>query len=505
MPLCLPDTRTDVLTQIREWVAGHQKCIFWLNGMAGTGKSTIARTIATEYYEGGRLGASYFFSRGGGDLGSSQKLFTTIATQLGSKSPDLKRCIYEAVMKNTDIGDLGLDYQWKHLILEPLSKVEDSSLSSPLVLVIDALDECDNEDDIRLVLQLLATAGSLQNVQLRIFITSRPETAIRYGFDDMPQGAHQDFILHQISPAKIEHDILVIFKNNLEIIRRKCKLPPEWPGEEGIRDLVRKAGGLPIYASTTCRFVGEDARLANSRLALILQHNNHALPPEKKLDETYTIVLTHSVCAEYGEQETKKLREKFVQIVGSIILLFDTLPTLSLAKILQTSKEEIDQTLTRLYSVLDVPEDQNAKIRLLHPSFRDFLLDNQRCTHPQFWIDEKLAHHHLFTSCLIAMSSHLRRNICDLRSPGALTTEVDRTEVNKHIPLHVQYACRFWIYHFQRSIIDPCDYDKIQTFLQKHFLHWLEALALIECISDAVVMVKILDSMLAVSAFYRTL
>jgi hypothetical protein len=67
-PLCLPDTRIDVLEQIRAWADGtNKKCIFWLNGFAGTGKSTIARTIARKYYDQNRLGGSFFFSRGGGD------------------------------------------------------------------------------------------------------------------------------------------------------------------------------------------------------------------------------------------------------------------------------------------------------------------------------------------------------------------------------------------------------------------------------------------------------
>lgn len=111
---------------------------FWLSGMAGTGKSVIARTNATEYDKRGRLGASFFFSRGRGDLASSAKFFTTFATHLANKSPDLNRYIYEAVAKDTNIGNRGLDYQWKRLILEPLSRLKDNSVSSPLVLVIDA-------------------------------------------------------------------------------------------------------------------------------------------------------------------------------------------------------------------------------------------------------------------------------------------------------------------------------------------------------------------------------
>lgn len=97
------------------------------------------------------------------------------------------------------------------------------------------------------------------------------------------------------------------------------------------------------------------------------------------------------------------------------------------------------------------------------------------------------------------MSDHLRRDICNLRVPGARAAEVNRSELDQHIPLHVQYACRYWVHHLQQGNIDSCDYSDIQRFFQKHFIHWLEALAIIGCMSEGVLMVKLLDSMLTVS------
>jgi hypothetical protein len=496
---CLPETRVDVLARIREWADRRcERGIFWLNGMAGTGKSTIALTIAREYDEQGRLGASFFFSRGGGDLGSSSKVFTTLAAQLANKLPDLKSHISKAVA-DVDIGNLGLYDQWEKLILQPLSRLEESSLPLPLVLVVDALDECEGEEDVRLVLQLFATAKSLQKVQLRIFITSRPETPIRHGIYDIPEAAHQDFVLHEISLSIIEHDISIFFKYNLESIKRECNLAMDWPGEQTVGLLVQRTGGLFIYAATACLFVRQGGKFAQRRLDLLLQHDNTALPPEKKLNEIYTTILAHSVNGEYDEQEIKDLRKFFCQIVGSIVVLFDTLSAASLAGLLKTPMKEINQTLTHLHSVLDVPKSQDGVIRLLHPSFRDFLLNEQRCLNPQFSIDKKQAHHNLFAYCLQIMSDHLRRDICNLRAPGARAAEVNKSELDQHIPLHVQYACRYWVHHLQQGNIDSCDYSDVQRFFQKHFIHWLEALAIIGCMSEGVLMVKILDSMLTVS------
>jgi hypothetical protein len=500
---CLLGTRVDVLARIREWADGRcERGIFWLNGMAGTGKSTIALTIAREYDERGRLGASFFFSRGGGDLGSSSKVFTTLAAQLANKLPDLKNHIRKAVA-DIDISNLGLYDQWQKLILEPLSRLEESSLPLPLVLVVDALDECEGEEDVRLVLQLFATAKSLQKVQLRIFITSRPETPIRHGIYDIPEAAHQDFVLHEISLSVIEHDISIFFRHNLESIEKECGLAMDWPREQTVRLLVQRSGGLFIYAATACRFIRQGGNFAQRRLTLLLQHDNTTLLPEKKLDEIYTTILAHSANGEYDEQEIKDLRKNFGQTVGSIVVLFNTLSVTSLAGLLKTPAMEINQTLIHLHSVLDVPKSQDGVIRLLHPSFCDFLLDEQRCLNPQFWVDKKQAHRHLFACCLQIMSDHLRRDICNLREPGARTAEINKIELTQHIPLHVQYACRYWIHHLEQGNIDSRDYSNVQRFLQKHFIHWLEALAIIGCMSEGVLMVKLLDSMLTVSESTR--
>ena len=65
---CYEDTRTELWEEIMEWTdRSDDRCIFWLNGIAGTGKSTVARTIASIFDDKGNLGGSFFFSKGGGD------------------------------------------------------------------------------------------------------------------------------------------------------------------------------------------------------------------------------------------------------------------------------------------------------------------------------------------------------------------------------------------------------------------------------------------------------
>jgi len=224
--------------------------------MAGTGKSTIARTVARTCANQKRLGASFFFSRGQEDLSRATKFITSLAHQLVNTLPALRRYVCSAIVDNPDITEQGLSEQWKHLILQSLANVKDISLQSQLlVFVIDALDECEGEDDIRLILRLLAEVKSINTIRLRIFITSRPELTISFSFHDISDDAHQDFILHKISQSIIEQDVLIFFNHELGGIRKNRCLPEDWPAKAITELLVQRADRLFIYAATICRFL----------------------------------------------------------------------------------------------------------------------------------------------------------------------------------------------------------------------------------------------------------
>lgn len=354
--------------------------------MARIGKSTIARTIARRYYDD-RLVASFFFSRDQQDLRHANKLFTSVASQLVGKSAILRGLICEAVARHRDIAHQTLRDQWTQLIFRPLRELEATSLELPLMVVIDALDECENEHDIRGVIQLFAEAGHLGKGRLRIFITSRQETPIRLGFIEMPEDQHQDFVLHDVSSSIIDHDLSVFFRHELNALG----FSGQWPSESDVARLVERAGGLFIWAATACRFIKDGKRLARKRLSSILCGDSTKKGSEKKLDEIYMFILLQSISGEYSDQDREELLGLFREIVGSIVISFNPLPAAALTRLLDKPKEDIDQTLNDLHSVLEVPNNQETPVRLIHPSFHNFLLDKERCSNPQLWVDERQA------------------------------------------------------------------------------------------------------------------
>jgi hypothetical protein len=154
------------------WTEAHDaRHIFWLNGFAGSGKSTIARTVAHQCAVEQLLGASFFFTRGGGDLASARKFVTTVAVQLAAAVPALKPHICHAASAVRNVAALAPQDQWARLVLEPLAKLsvdgggegEGGSgrwrrrrrpINKPLVLVIDALNECHLESETAAILGL---------------------------------------------------------------------------------------------------------------------------------------------------------------------------------------------------------------------------------------------------------------------------------------------------------------------------------------------------------------
>ncbi|KAH0405333.1 hypothetical protein KCU89_g213, partial [Aureobasidium melanogenum] len=311
---CLPDTRMELRRLIVAWIQDPKGArVFWLNGFAGT--------------------ASFFFARGRGDISHAGKFFTTVARQLAESIPALRPLIAKAIEDHFDIDKQGLDEQWKHLIFEPLSMLKPGEART-LVLVVDALDECEGEDDIRVILQLLAQVGSITTVDFRVFITSRPDAPVRLGFRNMTGTPHEGYVLHDIAPSIVDHDIAIFLRHKLAAIQHGRDIDGCWPEDLAIEKLVLKAAGLFIHAATTCRFVQDSDFDPRDKLDQIIQGTALGPLPTKELDEMYMQVLKLSILGQRDKLKHPELLKRFARIVGAIVVLSDALPLESLARLL---------------------------------------------------------------------------------------------------------------------------------------------------------------------------
>lgn len=479
---CLADTRVEIQDQIQDWVKTKDgKHMLWLKGMAGTGKSTIARTVAQSFATQQKLGASFFFKKGEGDRGNASRFVTTVATDLLKCVPEMKAGIRQAVDHEPNIAKKTLKTQFDKLIVQPLSEVKViSNIQQELVVVIDALDECDQKEDIRAIIQLLAQAKDMGPISLRVFVTSRPEPPIRLSFQQMPDEAYQELVLNEVATDTIARDVRLFFENELASIREQSSLDNSWPGEQETQTLVNMAVPLFIFAATVCRFLKEDCGDPEERLSDILKYDIDAIPRE---DKTYLPILDPVFA-----RQTEKEKEKFREVVGSIILLEDPLSIDSIANLLNFTMAAVRFQLNSLHSVLEIPRDKKRPVRVLHLSFHDFLVDPKKRGNSPFWIDEREAHARIAKKCLQLMSSRqgLRQNICDLPSSGTLRNEIEGWRVQQYLPPELRYACRYWVSHLRQSERNTCEYDELHGFLRKHALHWLEAMSIMGEASESI-------------------
>jgi len=508
---CHPETRVALRQDIMRWADDpHGKCIFWLSGIAGTGKSTISRTVAQSFADKGDLGASFFFKRGEQDRGNAARLFTTIASRLVYKEPSLATYIRAAIDADPAITGKALKEQFQSLILQPLKNLEYIPNGvKRIILVIDALDECERDGDIRAIIYLLSQAKTLTSVQLRCFVTSRPELPIRLGFNDI-RGKYHDLILHDLPKSIIEHDITAFLNHRLTIIkedynallRADRQLPAVWPGSNAVRDLVQMAVPLFIFAATICRFI-EDPAWSDpaGQLQKVLEYRSRTQQSEiDKLDATYRPILDQLL---RGTDAAKRsLANEFRIVVGSIVLLAEPLSISSLARLLDINKSVIDRRLDSLHSVLSVPASTDAPIRMFHLSFRDFLIDPDKRDNNPFWVDERATHERIAIRCLELLlgSGYLRKDIIFSQEMSGLSrADIDPAVIELYLPADVRYACLYWVHHIEHSNVQITDSHQAYSFLKSHFLYWLEALSLLGKISDSITMIKSLQALISVS------
>ena len=510
---CHPATRVDLLRDIQDWAQRpNSKSIFWLKGMAGTGKSTISWTIANWLATKGSLGvvdlgASFFFKRGEDSRGSAALLFPTIIYQLSKKIPGLDVLLAKAIESNPEICSKALGEQFRTLISQPLQRLVSSSGHSMFVIVVDALDECKRED-IDIVLQLWPNLFNIDNVHLRLFLTSRPELPIQLGFNDMSTDVHHDMILHEVPQPIIQHDILAFLRDAFAKIRKDYNREPlrgtplnhDWPGDEVLQQLTDMAIPLFIIAATICRFVHDPHWDPQERLETILQ--TRKIGQISQMAKTYLPVLNQMTTTLRDETDENRLFAEFRTVVGSIVTLAEPLSKTALAALLNIPLETIGLRLRPLHSVLHIPMDAETPVRPLHLSFSEFLTSQELQNQP-FGVNSPHTHGILLNKCLGLLSKPspqgLCENMCNLSYPGQPRRELGHDIVQGRLPPAMQYACRYWTHHAQHSGTEIRDDGEVHNFLQKHFLHWLEALSLINKISEVIGYVSILQSLMSVS------
>ena len=483
---CLRGTRTAILDEIELWIRDFDKPpVYWLNGLAGTGKSTIAQTIAERTFADGRLGASFFCSRDFEDRRNLQSIFPTLAVQLARRYTEFRSTFIRLVQSDPEIVHESPYHQIKNLIVQPLVE---SSIST--VIVIDALDECKDEDPASAILSVLGQFVA-EVPMVKFFITGRPESCIREGFRlPLLAKATDVFILHQVEPGQVDNDIRLFFGHSFSELKTRRHGLDEWPTEAQLDLLCERAGGLFVYAVATVRFIDQRNSGPKKQLDRLLQsQSSSALEGKTKfrtntnttLDSLYTSILQEA----FGDDDPEN-DSRIRSVLGAVVLATNPLSPSTIAALLGFESEEVFPILLSMHSLLVLQEDIDQPVRTFHKSFSDFIINPIRCLTPRFRVCPPDQHTELLVGSLGTMNRGLKRNICKLPD-GVINSEVIdlRERTNDQISQVLEYSCRSWYRHLVGTI--PARVTPIlHRFLEEKFLFWLEVLSILGAAKEAV-------------------
>ena len=482
---CLKGTRTAILDGIELWTRDLDKPpVYWLNGLAGTGKSTIAQTIAERTFADGRLGASFFCSRDFEDRSNLQSIFPTLAVQLARRYTQFRSTFIRLVQSDPEIVHESLYNQMKNLIVQPLVE---SSIST--VIVIDALDECKDEEPASAILSVLGRFVA-DVPMVKFFITGRPESRIQDGFRlPLLAKATDVFILHKVEPDQVDNNIRLFFRHSFSELKIRRHGLDGWPTEEQLDLLCERAGGLFVYATATVRFIDQRNSSPEKQLDCFLQSQSSSVfegrtklraNTNSTLDSLYTSILQEA----FGDDDPEN-DSRIRSILGAVVLATNPLSPSAIAALLGFEPEEVFPILLSMHSLLVLHEDVDQPVRTFHKSFPDFIVDPTRCADPRFRVCPPDQHSELLFSCLETMNRALKQNVCKLPD-GVLNSEVIdlRERTNRHIGQALEYACRSWYRHLVGAIparIAPI----LRRFLEEKFLFWLEVLSILGAAKEA--------------------
>ena len=462
--------------------------MFWLNGLAGTGKSTIAQTFAEMSFADGKLGASFFCSHDFKDRSDLRKIFPTLAFQLAYRYPRFREELIPVLIASPDVGRESLCSQMEKLIVGPLETTR-----IPTLIIIDALDECKDEEPASAILSILSRYVD-QIPFVKFFITGRPEPRIRSGFRLTSLRPITEVLkLHDVKRPLVDIDIRLFFRTCLTDIAKNLSLTDvaeDWPHSSDVDILCGKAAGLFIYASTAVKFVASPYHQPQKRLSILVSlPQSTAREGEFGIDDLYTEILGHAyhkMGPDSQKPDHQEVYRHFRTVVGAVLLAFNPLSMKTLSCLLYDigTPSDIYVTLNPLHSLLLVPEGIEDPIRIFHKSFPDFLMDSKRCRDIRFYVDPSIHHAEILLSCLHMMEKRLKRNICGLDDYADLSS-VDDISVHResHIGDALEYACQFWTKHLVQSPSSGSDTRKVQQAIEKfftvHLLSWIEVLIIV--------------------------
>ena len=490
--MCTDGTRVKILADITKWANDRSLAsprVFWLTGQAGSGKTTIAYTIAKRFEEGGNadqhtvLGGNFLCSRQFTETQLQTRILPTIAYQLAHKCKSFANALH--VVDKLDAVNHDLSSQIKGLLVEPwLSEVNCHPGQPELpiyLIVIDALDEIKGLGGLIFLRDLLKAINEYNLRGLKFLVTSRPDPNVATLCESFESEA-----VCRLQDVRIEEaksDIEKYLKTQL----------PELAHTPKFSELGQRVGGLFIYAATVVKYLTpHDSITANEQTVMLNNFLSKSYEPTSSSDHDATSLVDELyrqiMCDAFSKYKGEILARRLHTLYTFLCTAERTSASVVAALILDGDDEAVNAVLGDLHAVLYTQDD---RVFWYHASFPDFIFTQARSNFSNdkkdftFSCNESAHHSLLGESCFSIMKSGLRFNMGNITS--SFLFDCDNTElpeqVNKNISAVLRYSSRYWTHHLPPSpqMINAnrlccC----ISEFLQIRILFWIEAMNLLQ-------------------------
>ncbi|KAF5349384.1 hypothetical protein D9758_015520 [Tetrapyrgos nigripes] len=468
---CTEGTRTEILSAIINWAMGNSTIKtmgYWICGMAGTGKSTIAMSVCIELEKQNLLGATFFCSRQIPECRDHSLIIPTIAYKLASHLQVFAATLVETLRNEPEVFSKPPSIQLNLLLINPWNQIARTNIQ-PTVVVVDALDEC---EDISSVLSALIPAIHNQMMPgLKFLFTSRPERYIQKHLRiDRPlsYGSEVDgMFLHDVEETLVKEDIMKFITAEFKELMI--------PGKDTyIKELAEKSGKSFIYAATMVKFILARPGLVRSRLKEAYSQTTSRKHQTQILDDLYSHVIKTAIPRDYlSLEETGDC----LKVLHTIILVGRPVSCLIISNLLELEFTMVEEFVKDLQSVLYI-SNSDSFIYIFHTSFRDHILTESR-TEP-LYACKPWEHHAMLSRRCFNTLMKLKFNICDLPSSFLADKDVPGMEQKlKNIDDTLRYACNNWGYHLSQSDMGTGVVSQVKTFLEEKMMFWIEAMNLI--------------------------
>ncbi|KAG9092710.1 hypothetical protein FS749_015500, partial [Ceratobasidium sp. UAMH 11750] len=477
---CTPNTRTDVLQDLRDWVHyGKFQKVYWLNGIAGTGKTTVAHSLCEWLESSGKPSASFFCSRHLPDCRDVKRILPSVAYQLAELSRPFRCAVSRALDQDPKLGNRPVDEQFKRLIAVPFENIG-HTFGIDVVVVLDALDECEDKDGVKQVLD--ACFNDSFDFPVRFLITSRRNPGIlERMLASQPGPSRAELRLHEVDRTVALEDVRTYLGARLEHLNLS---------DSDIECLIRRSGGWFQYAVSIVKYIGRDnVPSVARRLKRLLAISSYTeTTPIQEMDLFFTTILDELI-DQTGPDDSRW--DGVLLVLRSMLCIREPLSICTIAELLRLDFDHLVHLFLRpLLPVLHVSNSGELGITL-YDSFANYLLDPQRSS--KFHCDVQLDNMLLAQSCFtIFDAASPAFNLCNLESSYFLDQEVTGIgeQANESIPHAMWYASRHWATHLKLARVSDDLLASLQNFLSKRLLLWMEVMNLKHSISRAVELVR---------------